>query len=96
MNEDAHWKAIDQLREQCAMHAQAIAVIRHEQELQRAQNDKIIESMASLTAKMDALRDEVMQARGALKLGHWLVGILATTGAGAALLAWVSNNNGGA
>ena len=90
MSDEAHWKAIDQLREQCAENAKAIAVVMHEQERQRDQNDKIIESMAALAGKMDAMRDDVMQARGALRLGHWLAGLLATTGAGAALLAWFS------
>lgn len=35
MAEGAEWKAIDALRDQCALHAQAIAVIKHEQETQR-------------------------------------------------------------
>lgn len=88
MSDEAVWKQIDKLREQLNETDKVIAVVLNEQQRQRDQNDKIIESMAQLAGKMDALRDDVMQARGALRLGHWLAGLLATTGVGAGLLAW--------
>ena len=90
MSDEAMWKKLDKLQEQFNETDKVIAVVMNEQQRQRDQNDKIIESMATLAGKMDALRDDVMQARGALRLGHWLAGLLATTGAGAALLAWFS------
>lgn len=82
MAEDAEWKAIDALREQQAIHAQAIAVIKHEQETQRRmmneQHTAIIGKLSHLSAKIDVMAADFHEARGGIRFGKWLGGMALT------------------
>lgn len=87
MTSDPYWRAIDQLREQCAHHKSELAVLAHDQELQRQQNDRLLTLMAEINGKIDLLSREVSQARGGILFGKWLAGI-AVAAAGLGLAAW--------
>lgn len=94
MAEAAEWKAIDQLREQTAMHAQAIAVIKHEQETQRRmmteQHSAILTQLAAMNAKIDTMAADFHEARGGIRFGKWLGGLAVSLLAiGVSLLAYI-------
>ena len=79
MSEDAEWKAIHQLIEQQARHAQAIAVIKNEQETQRRmmneQHTAIIGQLSHMNAKIDTMAADFHEARGGIRFGKWLGGL---------------------
>lgn len=94
MAEDAHWKAIDALRDQCAVHAQSIAVIKHEQEMQRRmmneQHSAIIAQLSQMNAKIDTMAADFHEARGGIRFGKWLGGIaVSLLAVGVSILAYI-------
>ena len=94
MSDDAEWKAIDALREQTALHAQAIAVIKHEQETQRRmmteQHSAILAQLAHMNAKIDTLAADFHEARGGIRFGKWLGGLaVSLLAVGVSILAYM-------
>lgn len=94
MAEDAEWKAIDALRDQCALHAQAIAVIKHEQETQRRmmneQHTAIIAQLSHMNAKIDTMAADFHEARGGIRFGKWLGGLaVSLLAVGVSILAYM-------
>lgn len=88
-NSAAQWKAIDQLRERQTLTEQALAVIKHEQTLQRKQNQALIEGNARIEALLN-------QGVGGLRLGRWIA--LTAAGFSGAIVAvwiWLKNGSGG-
>lgn len=79
MSDEAMWKQIDQLREAQSVLAQGMAVIKHEQEIQRQMiaehNARLLESVAGLNAKLDTIATDFHEARGGIRFGKWLGGI---------------------
>lgn len=73
------WLAIESLREQTAIHAQAIAVIKHEQETQRRvlseNHQALISQLAAMNAKIDTMAGDFHEARGGIRFGKWLGGL---------------------
>lgn len=94
MTDEAVWKAIDALRDQSATLAEGLAVVRHEQAVQRERDARMLEMLAEMRGEMRGISRELHEARGGLKLGRWLAGVAATL-SGAAVALWVFLTNGG-
>lgn len=98
MSDEAEWKAIDALREQQALHAQAIAVIKHEQETQRRmmseQHTAILTQLSHMNAKIDTMAADFHEAKGGIKFGKWLGGIAVSLLAiGVSILAYMKGGS---
>ena len=78
----AQWRAIDDLKKQCSHNAQEIALVRADMERHQKQGDRLIEMVAALTGKIDAMTVEFAEARGGLKIGR----LIAQTIAGAVVM----------
>lgn len=88
----AQWKAIDELRSQVTSHAQLLAVLRREQELMREENSRLFGLVSKIDAKLDTLHADITSAKGGLRFGKWLAGILlALLGIAASLFHFGSN-----
>ena len=94
-NEQAQWEAIDRLSERQGMTEQAIAVLKHEQENQRQQNERQLELMTRIETKIDRQSQEAHEMRGGLAVLRWVGGMAAAL-SGAAVALWVWVNGGGA
>lgn len=93
MSDEAMWKQIDQLRETQSVLAQGLAVVKHEQEMQRQllaeHNARLLESVATLNAKLDTIATDFHEARGGIRFGKWLGGIaVSLLGIGVAVMAY--------
>lgn len=98
MSDDAEWKAIDALREQQALHAQAIAVIKHEQETQRRmmteQHSTILTQLSNMNAKIDTMAADFHEAKGGIRFGKWLGGLAVSLLAiGVSILAYIKGGS---
>jgi len=94
VSDEAEWKAIEQLREQSSLHAQAIAVIKHEQETQRRmmteQHSAILAQLAHMNAKIDTMAADFHEARGGIRFGKWLGGLaVSLLAVGVSILAYM-------
>lgn len=94
-NEQAQWEAIDRIAQRQGLTEQAIAVLKHEQETQRAQNDRVIELLTRLETKSDQQAKEFHEARGGIAVLKWVSGLAAAV-SGAAVALWMWVKSGGA
>lgn len=74
-DDEALWNQIDNLRDQQAVLAQGIAVVKHEQEQCRQRDLRTAELLAKLDAKIDVLSIDLHEAKGGLRFGKWLAGV---------------------
>jgi glutathione S-transferase len=99
MSDEAQWKAIEQLREGQNLLVRDMAVIQHEQEMQRKmineQHARLAADLADIRADLRLVATDLHEARGGLAVGKWVSGIAATI-AGAAVALWVWVKSGGA
>lgn len=92
-NIDVQWKAIDDLKAQVNTHAQLLAVLRREQELMREESSRLFHMMSKIDAKIDNLHADITSAKGGLRFGKWLAGILiALAGVIASILHYGGNS----
>lgn len=97
MSDEAQWKAIEQLREQNALHGQAIAVIKHEQETQRRmmteQHTAMLAQLAAINAKIDTMAADFHEAKGGIRFGKWLGGLaVSLLAVGVSILAYMKGS----
>lgn len=93
MSDEAVWKKIDELQSNQARLAEGLAVVKHEQEMQRAmisqQHAEIIRNMESFRGELQTIRADFHEARGGIRFGKWLGGIaVSIIGIGVAVMTY--------
>lgn len=93
MSDEAVWKKIDELQSNQARLAEGLAVVKHEQEMQRAmisqQHADIIRNMESFRGELQTIRNDFHEARGGIRFGKWLGGIaVSIIGIGVAVMTY--------
>ena len=76
MSNENNWKAIDDLRGQLTQHDRQLAGLEREQKIMRDQYDRLFTTINAIDTKLDLLHVDLSEAKGGLKFGRWLAGIL--------------------
>jgi hypothetical protein len=95
---DEVWQAIEKIREQHAATDKIVAVIQHEQEMQRKmiteQHGQLAADIGVIRAKIDTMATDIHEARGGLRVGRWLGGITtALVAVGVSILAYIKGGS---